>query len=109
MVGYKKKNAYKKKRKGFTGISRWDKPKMEEHLAMAQSHPANVTSTFEDDDTPRPSASRKKLNERGYRDEADTTNEDDFSLIGPGYRLIDLDNLASTVIDLHQCEEGMCL
>ena len=108
MVGYKKKNCYRRTRKGkgFTGNSRWNKPKTDVHSTMIQSPSASVT--LEDDDMPtRPSASRKVLYERGYSEETDTNNEDSFDSIGRGYRLMDLDSLASTVFDLHQCEKGV--
>ena len=72
----------------------------------------SASATLEDDDMPtRPSGSRKKLYECGYRDETDTTNKERFDVIGRGYQLIDLESLAFVVAEIfwhqNQTPQGM--
>ena len=101
MVGEKKKNSYRKKRKGFSGVQRYGKANSERTENIAETSQMPETSTQDDDNEPMcVGASRKKM-------KIDAAKQPDLTgLHEDEYRLISLRNLNSLLSKFHGCEEG---
>jgi len=121
MVGYKKKNQHRRTRKGkgFAGTSRWATNPEETGLTedenpevtpdpSTSSSGMGSTSLLPETESDQTSVSRKKLSDHGYLDECEESSDEEKVIngIGPGYRLVDLDTLSSTMFDLHKCDNG---
>ncbi|KAK3718618.1 hypothetical protein QZH41_015464 [Actinostola sp. cb2023] len=122
MVGSKPRSQYRKTKKGkaFPGVPKWSKVSKEtlqdeNEIAELHSTPSTSRGTshqLHDLDSDRESnqtsysASRKKLADRGFKDESyESSNDETEELIGHGYRLVDLNNLSSTLSHVHKCDE----
>lgn len=113
MPGRKKKNVYRKKRKGnhFTGVQR--------HTKKAKKTPpddsgvpelvAGVSCQQPSSDSENDqslSASRLKMTPEDYSDSFPECFDDEKACLGEGYRLVDLTKLSSTLSEAHVCKEG---
>lgn len=109
MPGKKNRSQYKRKKKGraFTGIQRHAK-KLKKTASIGTDSeipgPAPVVSTPEAD---RPiSSSRSKMMLSESFNDSSSDFDDDFKGDSVAYRLIDLNNLSSSLSEAHVCEEG---
>lgn len=99
MVGQKKKNSYKKTRKGkgFSGVQKYEKSKDKRALAATNDR---------HNDSECVGSSRKKMKLQNdathvcHADQLDDVNSDE-------YRLINTKHLSSALSDIHICEEGI--
>lgn len=123
-MGSKTRNKLRKSRKskGFAGVPKWSKStatdEERESNSQTQSNENNNIDHQPDLDhatsTVSPvSASRRKMETRGYRDEnteisdaSESDEEGDSELEGEGYRLINLESLSDSIADLHKCAKG---
>ena len=120
MVGSRPRNQYRKtkKGKGFSGVPKWSKRREEilpneDENAGRNSTPTPSTSSrgsshlHSEDKPTSSSASRKKLSDHGFKDDSSGSSSDETEdLVGHGYRLLDINNLSSTLFDIHKCDEG---
>lgn len=113
MPGRKKKNVYRKKRKGnpFTGVQR--------HAKKAKKTPPDDSGVPElvagvscqqpssDSESDQSlSASRLKMTPEDYSDSFPECFDDETACLGGGFRLVDLTKLSSTLSEAHVCKEG---
>ena len=109
MVGTKKKNVYRKKRKGkpFSGVQKQAKRVTETTEAVDPA--AGTSRGCSDSESAELSASRKKVKFECSADDSfsDLSESGDEKIHqGQGYRLIDLGRFSSTLSEAHVCEEG---
>lgn len=113
MPGRKKKNVYRKKRKGnpFTGVQR--------HAKKARKTPPDDSGVSElvagvscqqpssdSENDQSLSASRLKMTPEDYSDSFPECFDNETACVGEGYRLVDLMKLSSTLSEAHVCKEG---
>ena len=102
MVGQKKRSVYRKQRKGkaFTGKQKHEKtPSVsgENQPSMSQENSTDGSS-----ETPRVSASRRKLNLQ----ECVETPDDVVDFDRKGYRFIDIAKFSDSLSEAHVCDNG---
>jgi len=113
MVGTKKKNVYRKKRKGkpFSGVQKQAK-RVTKTTEIADPTPSTSRDCFDSEsEMEEPiSASRKKMKLESSRSdsffESPESEDEKDAFQGQGYRLIDLNRFSSTLSEAHVCKEG---
>ena len=109
MVGSKTKNVYRKKRKGkpFSGKQRYDS-NQSNASDMLTSQPGSqqpLESNEASNETVLSASRRKlKLSETAKKLALEASQSIDYG--GQGYRLIDINKLASSVSEAHVCDDG---
>ena len=106
MVGTKKKNVYRKKRKGklFSGVPKQVK-KAKERSEIVDQTPRTSHPLSDSDEVL--SASRKKMKPTTSSSDSSGESCDEEKVFqGQGYRLIDLKKFSLTLSEAHVCEEG---
>ena len=104
MVGQKKKNSYRKTRKGkaFPGVQRYSKPS-DQSIEEA----AETSQAVRNDDENEPtcvSSSRKKIK---IQHDAEQPSDASCDFEEDKYRLINVKYLSSVLSKIHGCEEGI--
>jgi hypothetical protein len=102
MVGQKKKNCYRKRRKGKAGVQRYDET---DEQSIDKAAETTQTPRCEDDNEATcVSSSRKKMK---IQDDVEQPGDAVLANEEDEYRLICLTNLSSLISDIHGCEEGI--
>ena len=113
MSGKKKKNVYRKKRKGkpFAGVQRHAKKAKKtppDESGVPRTTPCEQPSSDSELDQ-SPSASRLKMKPEDTSDSDSECSDDETACEGGGYRLIDLKKLSSALSEAHAsdvCNKG---
>lgn len=106
MVGSKTKNVYRKKRKGKPFSGKRCKDSNESAISTSPSTSQQTLESNEESTRTVVSASRRKLkfSEQAEKLALEASQNIDYG--GQGYRLIDINKLASSVSKAHICDDG---